>query len=280
MFKRQNCRVSAFAASFVLLVSMLMIQVPSEGAVSEERAGEVWRSVASAAKIPYSKLHVENRREPNAWVKFSSGSKYSIHITKGLLGILESEHELAGIFGHETGHIVLGHYEGSVGTNLAVGILALVLKNNSGTRSLTRLAGTVGLALAGKGMNREQEVEADDYGIRVATVAGYEPSGLLSAMKRMRDAGYSTSPSGFNSHPPTERRIGRIESQTLLVLQKVAEIDARNGKKRDNTTPEQKLEPEKTENPVVAENPSEKKNPEADTNARLEDMYKKYKIEK
>jgi putative metalloprotease len=74
------------------------------------------------------------------------------------------------------------------------------------------------MALAEAGFSREQEIEADIYGIRLSTKAGYDPWGLYNSMLRMKKAGYETSPSGFNSHPPTDRRLTRIRQETEAVV--------------------------------------------------------------
>jgi len=127
-------------------------------------------------------------------------------------------------------------------------------------------------------MSREKEVEADDYGIRVSVVAGYSPNGLLSAMKKMRDAGFSTSPSGFNSHPPTERRLSRLFAQTEEVKRRVAEIDARNGR-----TPKKSAETEKMKEkaPIPSVQPGKKQGEKnEDVGTRLEALYEEYKIDR
>jgi len=63
-------------------------------------------------------------------------------------------------------------------------------------------------------------VEADDYGIELAARAGYDPWGLVRALEKMKEAGFETSPSGFNSHPPTDRRL-------IHVRNKAAEVSTR-----------------------------------------------------
>ena len=45
-------------------------------------------------------------------------------------------------------------------------------------------------------------MEADDYGIELAAKAGYDPWGLVRALEKMKAAGHTTSPNGFNSIRP------------------------------------------------------------------------------
>ena len=125
--------------------------------------------------------------------------------------LLNSPDEIAGILGHEMGHIKLGHYNKGVQRNVGWSILgALLGKAGSG---VAEIAGAVGMNLAESGFSREQEVEADDYGADLAIKAGYSPWGLYKAMKSFRDNGFKTAPSGFNSHPPTDRRLQRLEER-------------------------------------------------------------------
>jgi len=71
-----------------------------------------------------------------------------------------------------------------------------------------------GMVLAEAGFSREQEIAADDYGVALAAKAGYDPWGLFNAFESMVGAGFKTTPSGFNSHPPTERRLVHIRETT------------------------------------------------------------------
>ena len=61
-----------------------------------------------------------------------------------------------------------------------------------------------------QGFSREHEVEADVFGVNMTHKLGYDPAGLYYVFEKFRKAGRITSPSGFNSHPPTDRRIERL----------------------------------------------------------------------
>ncbi|MDD2454410.1 MAG: M48 family metallopeptidase [Synergistaceae bacterium] len=184
----------------------------SEAAIDRDTVTRAWKRVSAQAGIEYKPVNFENKKEPNAWVKFSPGN-HSVHVTSGLMAILDREDEIAGIMAHEAGHIQLGHYKSSVGRNLLWGLLFSALDGNVAGE----IAGGVGIALAESGFSREQEVEADDYGIRVSSAAGYSPWGLVNAMEKMKSAGYKTSPNGFNSHPPTDRRLLRLRNNASAI---------------------------------------------------------------
>ncbi len=184
----------------------------SEGAIDQNTVNRAWKKISAQTGMEYKDVLFEQKKEPNAWVKFSSGN-HTVHVTTGLMNILDREDEIAGILAHEAGHIKLGHYNSSVGRNILWSLLFRALEGNTAGE----VAGSVGIGLAESGFSREQEVESDDYGIRIAADAGYSPWGLVRAMEKMKAAGYKTSPNGFNSHPPTERRLERLRRNASVI---------------------------------------------------------------
>ena len=72
-------------------------------------------------------------------------------------------------------------------------------------------------ASAAAEVSRGQEVEADDYGTVLLKKAGYDPYGLYRAMKAFKDNNYETQPNGFNSHPPTARRLKHLMDKAMEV---------------------------------------------------------------
>jgi len=192
----------------------LLFTCAAEAAIDQAAVHRAWAKISAKSGIEHKPVNFENKKEPNAWVKFSPGN-HSVHVTTGLMAILDEEDEIAGILAHEAGHIQLGHYNSSVGRSLLWGLLFHALDGNTAGE----IAGGVGMALAESGFSREQEVAADDYGIRTSA-AGYSPWGLVRAMEKMKAAGYKTSPNGFNSHPPTERRLLRLRNNASAIEQR------------------------------------------------------------
>ena len=202
-----------FGSLSLLFVLLLASTTVSEAALDRATVDRAWKRIAAQAGVPWQQVIYEEQKEPNAWVKFSPGN-HSVHVTTGLMAILNTEDEIAGILAHEAGHIQLGHYSSSASRNLLWGLLFNSLKGDAARE----IVGGVGMVLAESGFSREQEVEADDYGIRVSAAAGYSPWGLVRAMERMKTAGFKTSPSGFNSHPPTERRLLRLRNNAAAIV--------------------------------------------------------------
>lgn len=200
--------IRQFAATAILL---LISAAPLHASIDPGSVAVIWKNLsATAALDDAGPVNIEDKKEPNAWVSFNM-NKYSVHATTGLLDTLRNENELAGVLAHEIGHIKLGHYKETVNRSL----LWLLLYKALGERKLggVDVLGA-GIVLAEAGFSREQEIAADDYGVSLAAKAGYDPWGLYNAFLSMKKAGYKTSPSGFNSHPPTERRMIHIKNTT------------------------------------------------------------------
>ena len=85
-----------------------------------------------------------------------------------MLELLDNEDELAGVLAHEIGHIKLNHYGRTVTRSILWGLYFVRQEVHP------ELTPDLGYALAESGFSREQEVEADDYGIELAAKAGYD----------------------------------------------------------------------------------------------------------
>ncbi len=116
-----------------------------------------------------------------------------VYVTRGILALLSSEAELAGVLGHEIGHVVARH---------AIDRWARERDPFAGERSAW-------LALAVH--TRDNEREADSLGVAFAARAGYDPRGLstaLAALGELEHAGAHDS-RPFDEHPATNARVAR-----------------------------------------------------------------------
>ncbi|HYJ81251.1 MAG TPA: M48 family metalloprotease [Allosphingosinicella sp.] len=109
-----------------------------------------------------------------------------IYVTRGLMGIVNSEAELASVLAHEVGHIVAAHNRRqrnrSLWRNLGVWAVGAV----TGSEDLTRIAGQAAEYFTLR-YSRKQEYEADDLGVRFLAGAGYDPwaaGDMLGALGR------------------------------------------------------------------------------------------------
>ena len=187
---------------------------PVCAAINKNVVEDAWKRIAAVSGMKPIPITYEADKSPNAWVKFESSDKYSVHVTQGLMQVLNASDEIAGILGHEVGHVKLGHYNKGVQRNVGWAVLGSLLGKAGG---LAEVAGAVGMGLAESGFSREQEVEADDYGADLAIKAGYSPWGLYNAMKSFKDNGFKTEPNGFNSHPPTDRRLQHLAERAQKI---------------------------------------------------------------
>lgn len=145
-----------------------------------------------------------------------------IYLTRGLMGLVTSEAELASVLAHEIGHIAARHTRRREQRSLlnALGVFAVSL---TGSEQLTRLAGRAAQYF-GYRYSRSQEYESDDLGIRYLADAGYDPhaaADMLAALARherfmsgeaARDAAQAI-PEWARTHPLTERRIARAAEE-------------------------------------------------------------------
>ncbi len=138
-----------------------------------------------------------------------------VYITRGLLAVANDEAELAGVLGHEIGHITARHqaarYSQSVLTSLGTNILSAAVGSAALSQALD-----VGSNLYISSYSRDQESEADSLGIRYLRRAGYDPkavSDFLSAMgqyqqaEAARNGEKADQPDFFATHPQTQTRV-------------------------------------------------------------------------
>jgi predicted Zn-dependent protease len=100
-----------------------------------------------------------------------------VYITRGLLGFLENEAELAAILGHEMSHVDLRHCVERFQYQIALDRLGL--------SQLGRVT-DVAHPLVMIGYGRYEELEADANGLRLSTTAGYDPSAAAVVFRRMQ----------------------------------------------------------------------------------------------
>jgi predicted Zn-dependent protease len=146
-----------------------------------------------------------------------------IYVTRGLMGIVNSEAELASVLAHEVGHIVGDHGERQQKRSFWRGLGVIAVGFFTGSETLTRIAGQAAQYFTLR-YSRNQEYESDDLGIRYLRAAGYDPhaaADMLAALAaqerymnrtRQRDEAKSI-PEWARTHPLTENRIQRARDR-------------------------------------------------------------------
>ncbi len=177
--------------------------------------GEIGRRLAAQTapqNVSYE-FYVADDTEPNAFA-LPGGFVYT---TRGLLALANSEDELAGVMGHEIGHVVARHsvrqLEASTPFTLLFGVPSAIVGVVS--PGLGRIVGGVGTLTSGLVLapySRDQEREADRIGIELAARAGWDPAGLPSMLHTLEreQALAGSDPSRisfFANHPATPERV-------------------------------------------------------------------------
>lgn len=132
-----------------------------------------------------------------------------IYITQGLLTRLRTDDQLAGVLGHEMGHVVLRHSAQALAADLKASALLW------GTRRLfgQELAEWVGgaAALLSLKYSRDQELEADRLGFQLSCGAGYDPQGLIQVLMLLQSLEENRSLEILSTHPDPESRIRTLQ---------------------------------------------------------------------
>ncbi len=147
-----------------------------------------------------------------------------IFIYTGLLNAMEEEEELAGIMGHEVAHVYCRHISQKIERSKKIrmatiaGAIAGALLGAGGAAEAGS-AVSMGSAAAGQSAelsySRENEMQADQFGVEFLTKANYNAMGLLKILKKIRSKtwfGSDVVPTYLMTHPAVEDRIAFIDS--------------------------------------------------------------------
>jgi predicted Zn-dependent protease len=139
-----------------------------------------------------------------------------VHITKGALGLIKTEAELAGVLGHEIAHITKKHTVNAIQKNKAIKMTTEEV-GAKGSAYYSKLANAAYDNIVERGFDRGDEDDADQEGLRLANKAGYSPGALGAFLEKLmdRNKGLSgTKPNGlFSTHPDTQARIDKQTRQ-------------------------------------------------------------------
>lgn len=143
----------------------------------------------------------------NAWAMANG----CIRVYAGLMDHM-TDNEIAGVLGHEMGHVVLGHtrramqvaYAASAGRSAAASSSSAV----AASAARSELGG-MAQALIGAQFSQSQEYDADEFSLDLLLERGVKPEGLASAFDKLSKLN-SGSSSMFDSHPGADKRAERI----------------------------------------------------------------------
>ena len=137
-----------------------------------------------------------------------------VFMTVGLLKLLKSEDEVAGVLGHEVGHVVGRHSnEQMAKAQLSQGLVNAVVMAGGSDYGMT--AGQIAQfvsQLKNTAYSRDDELESDKLGVRFMKRAGYDPNALVRVMEVLKKAaGGRVPPEFLSTHPDPDNRVERIK---------------------------------------------------------------------
>ena len=135
-----------------------------------------------------------------------------VHITRGALGLIRTEAELAGVLGHEITHVTAKHTLKSIQKSKAVTLTADEVGNGLAASAITKLAEATYKNVINNAFDRDDELESDRVGVTLANKVGYAPGALSEVLVRIADRNKDQAePNGmFASHPLIKDRLSNI----------------------------------------------------------------------
>jgi beta-barrel assembly-enhancing protease len=137
-----------------------------------------------------------------------------VFVTRGLMGLLSNEAELAGVLAHEVAHVNQRHHlaaiQATARTRLTAEVVSSLVTEN---RQVSDAVIGVGMELYAKGLDRRDELDADGRGLVLAARAGYDPYGLAAVLEILarHDPGEETLALMGSTHPPAVDRLDALD---------------------------------------------------------------------
>ena len=188
----------------------------------DERAREVSRigrkvvDDSDASRSPYAdNFHFHLLADPKTVNAFALPGG-QIFITVGLYSKLKDEAELAGVLGHETGHVINRHAaqqlaKGQLGQVLAAAV-GVGASDDRGHGATAQMAAAMANNMLQLKYGRDDESEADMAGFKYMVEAGYDPTAMLDVMKILKDVSAGNrQPEILSTHPLPESRIEALQ---------------------------------------------------------------------
>ncbi len=132
-----------------------------------------------------------------------------IFITYALLSRLKNEDQLAGVLGHEIGHVINRHSAEHIAKQeLTEGLIQATDIATGDPGMLSRFVGN----MVNMKYGREDELESDDYGVKYMVEAGYDPEAMIDVMRILKEAsGGGNQPEFMSTHPSPDNRIEKLK---------------------------------------------------------------------
>ena len=195
----------------------------------QQYVNQVGTWVASQSERPDLSWHfgVLQSDDVNA---FAAPGGY-IFVTLGLYRMFQNEADLAGVLGHEVGHVIRKHHLKIIQQSKLVDAGGKALsKQVGGNDKVQQLIGS-GAEIVARGLDKNAEFEADRIGVVLATRAGYDAYGLPGVLQQI---GHISKDEGsvallFKTHPQPDDRLAKLDSAMGARFDRVkgASLDSR-----------------------------------------------------
>jgi len=171
--------------------------------------GQQLARVSHRPNLPWSFTVVDNP----AINAFALPGGY-VYLTRGILAYLDDEAELAGVLGHEIGHVTARHaaqaYTRQAQAGIGLTILSIFIPATAPFADL----GSAGLSVLFLRHGRDAELEADRLGVEYGSRAGYDPAGVprfLATLARVDALSERGVPNWLATHPDPGSRVTKAE---------------------------------------------------------------------
>lgn len=172
-----------------------------------DRVGEKLVEQTEAGRSPYKfDFHLlADEKTVNAFA-LPGGQ---IFITYALLKRLKNEDQLAGVLGHEIGHVINRHSAEHIAKQeLTQGLINATDIATGDAGMISRFVGS----MINMKYGREDELESDEYGVKYMFESGYRPETMIDVMRILQDAsGGGKQPEFMSTHPSPENRIQKLK---------------------------------------------------------------------
>ena len=132
---------------------------------------------------------------------------------------------------HEMAHVLRRHHlqaiQKQAQLKLAFNVAGMVIADSAAASALVDTLSGIGMGLYAKGLDREDEFEADRVGVVIATRAGYDPYGLLGVLSILEGMQSNDTNTNlfFSTHPATSERIELLDTEMTGALDRISGVD-------------------------------------------------------
>lgn len=157
-----------------------------------------------------------------------------VYVTRGLMNMVKSESELAGVVAHEIGHVDNKHSVRQAEKSGLMTALVVGLGLNKKTKKAAPVA-AIAAYFANLKFSRNDEYEADAAAVKYTHAAGYDPNGIIDFFDKINTNSKNSKVSKyFSTHPPTSDRIKAVEKL-------IAKLPANSNTNKIYTQPSQDI---------------------------------------